>query len=201
MSSNIRQFIQNITGITKFHKIESPCYYDSDLDEDILFPFVFSNSTLDITYEGNNFKSRMIDVSEREPESESRTMVEIIGGPYLVQSIGDNFKEYIRSWRMKFYVPNTPIELYIKPQILRVKQADIINLRSSASTSVRITDTPPINDTFTMGSDINNYFSSFIFKTPMVLSIQEFVPDKDTEEPTPTTSIRYIIFKSDFDQE
>lgn len=61
MSSSIRSFAVKKEGLTRFVKPESPNYYNGV--DNILFPFTYSNQVLDITYVGNNFKERMVDVT------------------------------------------------------------------------------------------------------------------------------------------
>lgn len=174
-------------GLTRFVKPESPMYYDGD--NNILFPFSYSNSVLDITYEGNSFKSIMVDTTNQEPNSESATAVRIISGPSLVTSLGNNFKDYIRSWRSGTIDPGSPIRVVIAPQVVRVQEASISHITSDNNESWIISTSPPSCDNYIVGNEENKYRTSYIFKTPLTFSIVE------------GGVTQYITFRTMLDQE
>ena len=189
MSSVLRSIAQKKEGITKFIKPESPCYYDSSIDDNRLFPFVYSNGVLDISYDGNNFKSEMVDNTGNSPNSETTTAVRILSGPRLVTALGENFKAYIRAWRNGSIDVNSPIEIYIPSQVIRVQEADINNINSDSGDSYRISEAAPIGDNYMSGSAANGYNTTYAFKTPLTFSIKEGGITK------------YITFRTIMDQE
>jgi hypothetical protein len=186
MTSIAGSFAKKQEGITRFLKPESPCYVESGVDR--LFPFVYRNGELDISYEGNDFKSIMVDITGSAPSSETDCALYILGGPRLVTSLGENFKAYIRAWRSSTIDEGSPIELYQPSQVIRVQESDYNNVTASDS-SYRISNFPPVSDTYTAGTTTNNYYATFIFKTPLTFTIVE------------SGVTKYITFLTHLDQE
>jgi len=171
MTSTLRAYAQIKEGLTKFLKPESPSY-DNGTNV-VLFPFTYNNGVLDITYDGNNFESQMVDISENAPRSETDTIVRILGGPRLVNSLGENFKEYIRAWRAATIDAGSPINIYIAPQVLRVQQADISNITANSNESFVVGTSPPVSDDYIAGSTATQYDTTYVFKTPLTFTIVE----------------------------
>jgi hypothetical protein len=188
MTSVIRNYQIRKEGLTRFIKPESPCY-DISGEVNVLFPFSYENGVLDITYSGNNFKQRMVDISGQAPESETETAVSINSGPYLVSSLGSNFKDYIRAWRYNTIDAGSPIQIYIAPQMLRVQEANRVNVNSDSGDSYTISTKAPASDTYPVGSVANSYQSTYIFKTPLTFTIIE------------SGVVKYITFRTVLDQE
>lgn len=174
-------------GLTRFVKPESPVYANGT--NDVLFPFSYSNNVLDITYEGNTFKSVMVDTINVQPRSESDLTARIISGPSLVTSLGNNFKDYIRSWRSGTIDPDSPIRVVVAAQVVRVQEASLAHLTATNSNSWTISTTPPSGDNFIIGNEENKYNTTYIFKTPLTFSIVE------------GGVTQYITFKTMIDQE
>jgi hypothetical protein len=189
MSSVIRSLAEVKEALTKFVKPETPAYYDDDADIDVLFPFSYSNQVLDITYAGNTFKTRMIDTTNRSPGSEPDTIIRILSGPYLVKSLGPNFKAYIRAWRANTIDAGSPIEIYVAPQVLRVQEADYENITSSSGDSWEISTSAPASENYIIGDATNNYRTTYVFKSPLTFTLVE------------SGIIKYITFKTALDQE
>jgi len=195
MSSVIRSLAVTKEALTRFVKADSPSYINGPEEEEVnvLFPFSYSNQILDITYEGNYFKQRMVDISGNDPDDdndrESRTTIRILSGPYLATSLGPNFKAYIRSWRAASIDVGSPIEVYIAPQLLRVQEADYKNINSIENETYRISELAPASDNYISGSSVTNYNTTYIFKTPLTFTIVEDGVKK------------YITFRTVLDQE
>jgi hypothetical protein len=190
MASVYREYAQRKEGLTRFLKPESPCYIDSGLGiGKVLFPFSYSNGKLDISYSGNTFEADMVISTGNAPLDETDTAIRILSGPYLVTSLGDNFKEYIRSWRNGTIDPGSPINIYINPQVIRVQEAQYSNVDADSGNSYKISTTPPASDTYPTGSVQNAYQAKYIFKTPLTFTIVE------------GGVTQYITFKSVLDQE
>lgn len=186
MSSVLRTMAVKKTALTRFIKPESPTYPDGI---NRLFPFSYTNGILDISYSGNNFESTMVDTPNEAPLSETETAIRILSGPSLVTSLGDNFKAYIRSWRSGTIDAGSPIEIYIAPQVLRVQEGAYNNITSVNGDSWKISTQPPSSDGYVAGDVANNYYTTYIFKTPLTFTILE------------GGVIQYITFRTMLDQE
>jgi hypothetical protein len=188
MTSVLRYFSVKKDGLTLFLKPETPCYNDGT--KRVLFPFSYLNGVLDISYSGNNFKEIMVDNTGEDvkPDSETGVAIRMMGGVFLVTSLGENFKAYIRSWRSPTIDAGSPITIYTYPQIVRVQQASFTNVNADGE-SYTISNQPPASDTYPTGSVANDYETTFIFKTPLTFTIYE------------SGVVKYITFKTDVDQE
>jgi hypothetical protein len=185
MTSVLRYFSVKKEGLTLFLKPESPCYNNGT--DNVLFPFSYLDGVLDISYSGNDFKQIMVDVPGEAPQAETETSIRMMGGVFLVTSLGENFKAYIRSWRNSD--AGTPITIYTFPQIVRVQQASLTNVNSNSGNSYTISNQAPASDTYPTGTVANDYDTTFIFKTP--LTFTTYVGG----------NIEYITFKTILDQE
>ena len=173
-------------ALTRFVKPESPSYNNGN--DNVLFPFSYSNQTLDISYAGNNFKSTMVDNTGESPNDETDTSISILGGLYLATSLGPNFKAYIRAWRTGIDAGSS-IEVVVAPQLIRVQEVSIPNVTSNSSSSVTVSEYAPTGDNYITGDVNNNYQTTYIFKTPLTFSIVEGGVKK------------YITFRTALDQE
>jgi hypothetical protein len=187
MTSIARSYYVRKEGLTTFVKPESPCY-DNNTDI-VLFPFSYLNQELDITYAGNNFKQLMVDINNEQPRAETDIAVRIISGPLLVTSLGNNFKDYIRSWRSGTIDLNSPIEIYLAPEILRVQEGALANISANSGDSWQISTSRPSGENYITGTDITKYNTTYIFKSPLTFTIVE------------GGVTRYITFRSMLDQE
>jgi hypothetical protein len=186
MTSFIRSYVAPKEGITRFLSPESPCYNEDGIIR--LFPFVYSNGVLDVTYEGNTFKAQMVDITGNSPDSETDTSIRILGVPHVATAIGENFKDYIRAWRDGSIDAGSPIEVYAPFQIIRVQECTYDKVNADGD-SYQITTTAPVSDNYIDGSASNSYYSTYIFRTPLTVSIVEGGIKK------------YITFRSVMDQE
>ncbi len=187
MTSIVRSFAKRPEGITLFLKPESPCYDDGTNVR--LFPFSYSRGVLDITYQGNTFEARMVDISGVSPSDETDTAIRMMGGPRLVTGLGDNFKDYVRAWQDGTIDAGSPIELYKPAQVLRVQEGDLNNINANSTESYLISDKAPSNDEYVAGSVANQYTTTFIFKTPMTFT---YIASGVT---------KYVTFRTALDQE
>jgi hypothetical protein len=189
MTSAARSYAIRKEGLTTFIKPDTPCYYDNVFDNDVLFPFSYSNGVLDISYSGNNFKAEMVDDLDNSPNGEASTAIRVTGGPQLVTSLGENFKAYIRAWRAEFIDADSPILIHIAPQVIRVQEVDYDSVNSISGESYRISSQPPSGDTYIVGNDANQYRTTYVFKTPLTFTIVE------------SGVVKYITFRTIMDQE
>ena len=189
MTSVIRTFPPRNQGLTRFLKPESPCYSDSGQNLTVLFPFSYYNGTLDISYSGNTFESDMVATTGNAPNSETDVAVQLMSGPRLVTSLGENFKAYIRSWRDATIDAGSPINISINPQVIKVQEAQEVNINANSGESYKISTELPASDTYPTGAISNNYQTKYVFKTPLTFTIFE------------SGVLTYITFRTAFDQE
>jgi hypothetical protein len=190
MTSVISGYPPRNQGLTRFLKPESPCYDDTgEGGRTVLFPFSYSNGVLDISYSGNTFEADMVNNTGIGPSSETDTAIQLLSGPRLVTSLGNNFKAYIRAWRNGTIDANSPINIYIEPQVILVQEAQFANIDANSGNSYKISTEAPASDTYPTGSIQNAYQTKYVFKTPLTFTIVE------------TGVLTYITFKTMLDQE
>lgn len=185
----LRGYAARKEGLTTFTKPDSPAYYDNDLENEMLFPFSYSDGVLDISYAGNRFKEEMVDQLNRSPDNEPGTSIRVMGGPYLVSSLGDNFKAYIRAWRDGTIDAGSPINIHIAPQLLKVQEPDYDMVQSISGESYLISTKVPSGDAYVAGYETNRYRTTYVFKTPLTITIVE------------SGIVQYITFQTILDQE
>lgn len=189
MTSIARAHRPRSQGLTRFLKPESPCYDDSGEGRRVLFPFSYANGVLDLSYSGNTFEADMVTSLNQSPSAETDTAVQVVGGPHLVTALGENFKAYIRAWRDGSIDAGSPIEIHIRPQVIRVQEAQSENVDANSGSSYKISTLPPASDTYPTGAPINHYQSKYVFKTPLTFTIVE------------SGITQYITFRTMLDQE
>jgi len=187
MTSMLRSYAIRKEGMTTFTKPESATYYNGT--NDVLFPFSYSNGVLDISYAGNDFKAIMVDSLNQSPDNEPKTAVRVLSGPYLVSSLGDHFKEYIRAWRDGSIDAGSPILIHIAPQLLLVQEASNDLVNSISGVSYLISTEAPSGDAYITGNGTDRYRTTYVFKTPLTISIVE------------SGVVQYITFRTILDQE
>jgi hypothetical protein len=130
----------------------------------------------------------MVTSTGNAPSSETDIAVQIIGTPELVTSLGDNFKAYIRAWRTGSIDAGSPINIYIRPQVVRVQEAQHANI-DAQDNSYKISTEPPASDRYPTGALANTYQAKYVFKTPLTFTIVE------------SGVTQYITFRTIFEQE
>jgi hypothetical protein len=195
MSSIVRQYVQTKSALTKFTLVDGPSYTSvitRDLSgeplitRDILFPFTWSNGTLDINLI-DDFQEQMIDISGNSPTDECDFMVRQMGGPRVVRAIGNNFKNYIRAWRSSTININSAIDVHIPGVVVKVQMADVNHMGDSSV--ARVTTEAPTADNFTVGDTSNKYRTTYCFKQPLTLRLRE------------SGVTTYITFRTAFDED
>lgn len=194
MSSAIRSLGVKKEALTRFIKADSLCYaLDDPVDGPYdLFPFTYNSGVLDITYDGNDFKAIMVDVSGQEPSydgAQSNFAVRIMGGPYLVTSLGSKFKAYIRSWRAATIDAGSPIEVDVPSQVLKIQRAARELVNSLSDNNWEISTQRPESDNYITGNALDRFSTTYVFKTPLTFTIKE------------SGVTKYIVFRTMFDQE
>ena len=191
MSSALRSLGVKKEALTRFLKVDGQSYDPSGAST-ALFPFTYNSGVLDITYEGNDFKAVMVDISGQEPSFDggaSNFAVRIMGGPYLVTSLGSKFKAYIRSWRAATIDVGSPIEVDVPGQVLKVQAAARALVNATENDNWRISTQRPESDNYITGNALDGFSTTYVFKTPLTFTIKE------------SGVTKYIVFRTTFDQE
>ncbi len=184
MSSILRSTAQILRQPNKFHRLESPCYYDNSLGYTTLFPFIYSNGVLDIQYI-DDFEADMVTSTGNSPSTDPDVSVKLMGGEHLVQALGPNFLSYIRAWRTGID-PGTPINIYINGSVQR---AQMTTDNFLGDLSYEVSTTPPTSDNYNIGSFTNTYRSTYIFVKPLTITTVE------------SGVTQYITFATRFDED
>ena len=176
MTSVLRTESTNLP-ITKFVAIRSLTYYDNDIDHAVLFPFSYNNGVLDIASQDGS--QDMIDNGYLYGEDGFNwRMVKLMGGDKLVTSLGPNFLTWLGE-----YTGGSNFSIKVNPVMTRVQQTvqaaaypaiDALNSKYA----IRFTTEKPASDEYIIsGNEANNYFSCWVFKTPLTV---EFTRGGDT---------------------
>jgi hypothetical protein len=157
MSSSLRSTYTLIRTHTQFVGVESPSYEDSSLDDaETLFPFVVRNGgVLDIEYM-NSFEQDMIDDLGNAPRDDTELSTMILSNPILVTSIGDNLKEYIRSWKNLTIDASSPITLFQPCRVIKVQQINYLNINEILVES----NNPPAGQWYSTDPHVKCIFAS-----------------------------------------
>jgi hypothetical protein len=134
----------------------------------------------------------MVDISGVEPSFEggaSNTAVRIMGGPFLVTSLGSKFKAYISSWRAATIDVGSPIEVDVPGQVLKVQGAARELVNSISDNNWTLSTQRPESDNYITGNALDGFNTTYVFKTPLTFTIKE------------SGVTKYIVFRTIFDQE
>jgi hypothetical protein len=180
MSSVLRSIANGAEAKTKFVSCRSVSYYNNDLGHNLLVPFLASNGVLDVSVipgfnpsDGeyyNNFRGT------------NWRKVKPMGGVEPIKELGANFISWFTN-AMEDYgsSPVTNVKLYQSGVMIKVAQVngggesiDVgtnsdVWLNTNYGAQVWSAEAPP-SDEFVTGDDTNNFNTSWVFKTPVVIS-------------------------------
>jgi len=168
MSSVLQTDLPNLP-ITKFVPIRSMSYYDTLIDHVVLIPFSYDEGVLDIHVQDG--VQTMIDNGDSYDGARGWNwrMVKMMGGDGLVTSLGDNFTSWLSNWIGDVV---TPFTLVTNPVMTRVQQCVQKNGNGPLNSqyAIRFSTEPPTSDDYIIdGNSNNNFFSSWVFKTPITV--------------------------------
>ena len=161
--------------ITKFVPIRSMCYYDISLNHDVLIPFSYNEGVLDIhVQDGAQY---MIDNGDSYDGARgySWRMVKMMGGDGLVTSLGTNFTSWLSNWIGNVVTPFTLVTNPVMTRVQQVVQAPNENCNYTPAPlnsqyAIRFSTEPPMSDDYIIaGNSNNNFYSSWVFKTPITV--------------------------------
>ena len=167
--------------VTKFSPVKSLSYWDGVVNHRLLIPFSYSNNTLDIAIQDGTQDLITNGDDSVDEDGYNTRMVKMMGGSGLVTTLGPNFLKWIRKYIGQRIAGsgsgasyNGLVTIVVNPVMTRVQQALQGPLYSSGPLysfeAIRFTPEPPESDEYIIGgNEGNNYYSVWVFKTPLTI--------------------------------
>jgi hypothetical protein len=170
---------------TKFASLLTPSYDDDTIvsGETISMPIPFRvvNQVLDINVNQSSDIQAFVN-NGTNPTHESDPQAKSFGGASLVKSFGPNMITYLRNWINGIETLGAaytgPLVLYIQPFMVKVQVAnpkfaiqDITGAFNDSRTWGVNTEAP-VSTEYTGGGTNDNFFTCWIFKTPMTIQYE-----------------------------
>jgi hypothetical protein len=188
MSSVVSAFSEIHRTPTKFVSLITPSYIDSvivpriptPIEIELPIPFTVNNQVLDINVNQSSDIQLFVN-NGTEPTDQSNLQAKAVGGASLINSFGTNMTKYLRNWINNIETLGAaytgPLVLYIQPFMTKVQMANpsfgINNVGIfDRDRSWGITTEAPVSGEYIGGGPTNNYFTAWIFKTPMTIQYQ-----------------------------
>lgn len=155
----------------KFNGFSGPFYNDSALDW-MPFPFTYKNGLLDIALI-DNFEADMITSTGKDPQigsNEDTRLLKLMGGSGLVNSLGPNFIRYIKAWRTGMDVGSS-VGIHVPAVMTKIQSSGKNELYTSEA--YQVSTVAPSGDDFVSGDASNNFRTTWIFKSPLTITIVE----------------------------
>jgi hypothetical protein len=164
---------------TKFSALITPSYDDSVIVAGatirLPIPFTVVNQVLDINVNQSSDIATFV-ANGTEPEAQSSLQGKAFGGSNLVNSFGPNMTMYLRNWINTIETLGAaytgPLVVYIQPVMTKVQLANPAFGGTGAFRRDRswgITTEAPVSGEYIGGGPIDNFFTAWIFKTPMTI--------------------------------
>jgi hypothetical protein len=193
MSSLLRSFATPVRVPSKFTNISTPSYNEGNVSEDVPIPFSVVNQILDITVTTSSVQT-FID-NGNDPIDESRYQAKLMGGKELVTGLGPNFVSYLNNKIQQNDSLGSPYSgellIVVNPTMTKAQLAQPGNNTALQFENVfGINDQAPTSDDFAGGDFSNNYYSTWVFYSPLTV---RYVSSAST------TGYRYITFTTHYD--
>lgn len=192
MSSVLRTDVGKAKPFTKFSSIKTPSYYDDDLGHVVLIPFSYNNGVLDIAVQDGSY-DMIINGYIYNYNGNNWRMVKQMGGEGRVTSLGPNFLRWVtRYLNYDYTVDPSSVTIQVAPVMTRVQQTvtqdspDALNNRYAIT--YNSTEKPSSDQYIFDGNEANNYFSTWVFKSPITLKFY----DSDS------SSVKYLSLYTQF---
>ena len=191
MSSVTRVKGQNMGLVSKYANVSTPCYPNSDLGEDIPIPFTVQNGIIDIDI--NNASVQTFVDNGNQPGDDSYYQAKSMGGYRLANRIGTNFATYLRNYINATDISGFagPLNVYVAATTGKVQIAQPNDVSALEFENVfGVNDQPPVSDSFAGGDATLNYFTTFVFYSPLTIQY----PSTNS-----ATGYKYITFTTHWD--
>jgi len=194
MSSVTRVKGQNMGLVSKYANVSTPCYPNSDLGEDIPIPFTVQNGIIDIDINNASIQT-FVDLGTPITSSldDSYYQAKSMGGYRLANQIGTNFATYLRNFINATDISGFagPLNVYVAATTGKVQIAQPNDVSALEFENVfGVNDQPPVSDSFAGGDATLNYFTTFVFYSPLTIQY----PSTNS-----TTGYKYITFTTHWD--
>ena len=182
MTSLLRSSTGNLP-VTKFVPIKSLAYWDATLQHEALVPFVYKNGVLDINNQ-DGVPALISDVGGGLGYSGytgyTTRMVKMMGGAGLVSSLGSNFQTWVRKVIGNEYSLGPSgytgvLNIQVAAIMTKVQQNFPGPTRYSGAAlhsqyAIHVSDEPPQSDEYIVAGDkYNNFFSAWVFRSPLTI--------------------------------
>jgi hypothetical protein len=188
---------------TKFGALITPSYDDAVIVSSgpirLPIPFTVANQVLDINVNQSSDVQTLVNDGIA-PDDQSSLQGKAFGGGSLVTSFGPNMTTYLRNWINILETLGAaytgPLVLYIQPFMTKVQMANpAFGLANTTGAFRRdrswgVTTEAPVSTEYIGGAPTDNYFTAWIFKTPMTI---QYV--------TAAGAFKYITMTSQFAEE
>ncbi len=158
-------------------------------------PFIIIKETLDIAITSSSVQTFINNGNT--PNQGDEYQAKMMGGKKLITSLGPNMITYIRNLINTQDILGAPYDgellIYIKPVMTKVQIAQPNNVNALIDSVIfGINDQAPTSDEYIGGEFSNNYYSSWVFYSPLTV---RYVSSAST------TGYRYITFTTDFTED
>jgi hypothetical protein len=181
MTSVLSAFAEIHKLPTKFFSLITPSYEDTVIvpnkTMDMPIPFVVVNQVLDINVNQSSVVQLFVD-NGTEPEDKSNLQAKAAGGASLIKSLGPNMTTYLRNWinrKESLGAAYTgSLVLHIQPFMTKVQMVNPkLGIDGEGAferdRSWGFTTEDPVSGEYIGGGPTNNYFTAWVFKTPMTI--------------------------------
>jgi hypothetical protein len=186
MSSVLRSISNGAEAKTKFVSCRSVSYYNGELNHNVLVPFLASNGVLDVSVipgfnpSDGGYYDRFRGTNWRK--------VKPMGGVEPIKELGANFVTWFTNAMQNWVDDNegdsvsiTNVKLYQPGIMTKVAQVngggESIDVGTNSDVWLNTnygaqvwSASPPPGDEFVTGDDTNNFNTSWVFKSPVVIS-------------------------------
>ena len=205
MSSVLRSKAQTSIGDVKFVSLITP-YYESPRhdDDEAMLPFSMSRrGELELVetpdyldyYEELGPSYPQPDVNDTNEDIDA--WIYVMGGKRVVERLGVNLKRYIAQWleQKKDVSSDYPSRVTLHTRgcvVSKVQQYFLPNDNGTENAGCAFVSTlaPPASDSFVQGGEEDNYGTSYLFKTPLVM---KYVKENG--------DVRYATFSTSIDED
>ena len=203
MSSALRTTAQTHIPDVKFVSLITPYYFSPISENNIALPFTMSRQGELELVETPDYLAYYADLSESEsyPEPGGNTdlssWIYVMGGKRVVHRIGNNLKRYVAQWLEEKLDVNanyaSRVTLHTQGCVVSKIQQYFLTADENTGTaraSYVSTEEPPKYDNFVKGGEEDNFGTTYLFKTPLVM---KYVKENG--------SVVYATFKSSIDED
>ena len=175
----LRSFATTHKLPTKFVDIITPSYNDNGIVDDyhLPIPFTVSTGVLDINVGQSSDIESFVNNGDT-PNQSPNTQVKLMGGTVIINSLGPNIETWVRK-----LIENQeglggeytgPLNIYVKPVMTKIQCPAPAQQEGALKDDDvwGITTEAPASDGFIGGDSTNNFFTSFVFKTPLTIQYE-----------------------------